>query len=406
MIKLILSFWAASCLLYADFDVQRWQFQRPIQVRSAAPVAMFTVDQGVYRSSTARLQDLRIVQNGAEIPYELQVLAGTQEETELATAILDKTVNPRAGLQAVLDLSGHAQHNRLRLSTGQKNFKEKVKVETSDDRRNWALVRDDGFIFDISQQDRHASNLAIEYALSTRRYVRLTIPGWKRPDDLQAAWLTHHKETSAVRDLGPTLTPIVSQDRKLQTTSLSFDIGFEGMPYDRLELAVNSGMFFRNAEVSASSDGKQWLFAGNGVVSRTAERSQLSVPIAEQWNRYIRLTVFNGDDAPLPIDSITISNIRRIVKFPVKGVGLYWLYSGNTVAKAPSYDFARLITSTTATTAVSLGEMKNNLQYRSPHLPWTDRHPDFLMAVLIVAVVVMGYVTLRFFTKLNTTPLS
>src|SRR4051794_2768419 len=56
--------------------------------------------------------------------------------------------------------------------------------------------------------------LTVEYPVSTRRYLRLTIPGWNDPAYLQSAWLTYRKEADAVRDVMATLTPVVSEDPK------------------------------------------------------------------------------------------------------------------------------------------------------------------------------------------------
>ncbi len=401
MTKLVLSLLAVSCLLRADFNGQHWQFRTPIQVKEKAAISMFTVDGSVYRNSHARLSDLRIIRNGSETPYQLQALSGRQEEVELRPALLDKAVAAHTGLQAVLDLKGHQQHNRLRIVTGQSNFRETVRVETSDDDRNWSLVRDDGLIFDISRQDRHIADLTVEYPVSTRRYLRLTIPEWKDPAYLQSAWLTYRNEIDAVRDAFATLTPVVNEDSQAQTTSLFLDIGFNGMPYDRLELSIGSGMFFRDVEVFSSSDGKQWFFVGASVISRTSERSQLSVQVPEQWTRYLKVVIFNGDNPPLSAGRVILSGTRRIVRFPSVEPGPYWLYSGNSTAKESSYDFVRVVPDSVNATVVILGEWQTNAQYEPPRLPWTDQHPHFLTAVLIAAVAVMGYVTLRFFMKVK-----
>ncbi|MBV9939963.1 MAG: DUF3999 family protein [Acidobacteriaceae bacterium] len=402
MMKLALSLLAVSCSLRADFDVQRWQFRRPIEVKETAAVAAFAVYASVYRDSRARLRDLRIIRAGSETPYQLRTMSGSHEEVELRPTLLNKAVVPQIGLQAVLDLNGHVQHNRLRLVTGQKNFKEAVRVETSDDRRNWALLRNDGLIFDISREDRDVSDLTVEYPVSTRRYLRLTIPGWNDPAYLKSAWLLYRKEVHAVRDVMATLTPVLTEGSKAGTSSVLFDLGFEDLPYDRLDISTGPGVFSRDVEVFVSNDRNNWFLAGGGVLLRTAERTQLSIQVQEQWSRYIKLNIFNGDDAPLPVQGVTLQGFRRTVQFPATAPGPYWLYLGNAAAKEPSYDFARLTPAVSNAKAVSLGRSESNQQYQAPAMPWTDRYPYLLYAVLIGAVAVMGYITWRFLTKLKT----
>jgi len=173
------------------------------------------------------------------------------------------------------------------------------------------------------------------------------------------------------------------------------------MPYDRLELSAGSGMFFRDVEVFGSSDQKQWSFCGGGVILRTAERTQLLIQITEQWTRYVKVVISNGDNPPLPFGRVTLSGLRRVITFPSTAAGPYWLYSGNAAAKEPSYDFARVMPAIANVTPVLLRKQEVNAQYQPDLLPWSDRYPHLLTVVLIAAVAAMGYITLRFLTKLR-----
>jgi hypothetical protein len=391
--KLVLSLFAAACLLRADFDPQHWRTRMPIAVKQPAPVSAIVVGPAVCRASGATLRDLRIVRAGVEVPYRLEILSARREQIEFQPAILDKTAVPTTGVQAVLDLNGHPAHNRLRLATTQRNFKETLRIETSDDGRTWAVARGDGLIFDIATAGRKTSNLAVDYPVSTRRYVRVTIPGWRDPAYLASAWLTYFKETGAVRDTVSTLAPPAIEDPKAQTTSLVADIGFQGLAYDRLNLTVDQQAFSRSVEVSTSGDSKEWSFAGQGVLSQ----ERLSIDLPEQWNRYVKVTIFNRDSAPLKITRVSLSALRRLLQFPSVATGLYWLYSGNPGAKQPSYDFANL----TPASVVSIGAPEPNPQYRPPTPPWSDRNPHLLNFVLIAAVAIMGYITIRFLRKVK-----
>jgi Protein of unknown function (DUF3999) len=391
--KLALSLFAAASLLRADFDPQHWQTRTPVVVKQPAPVSAIVIDPAVYRVSRARLRDLRIVRAGAEVPYRVEVLSARHEQIEFQPAILNKTAVPNAGVQAVLDLNGHPAHNRLRITTTQHNFKEAVRIETSDDARNWAVARDDGVIFDITTAGRKTSALTVDYPVSTRRYVRVTIPGWRDPADLASAWLTYFKEAAAVRDTVSTLTPSATEDPKTQTTSLVADVGFQGLAYDRLNLALEQGAFSRSVEISTSSDSKAWSLAGQGVVSQ----EQLWIEFPEQWNRYVKVTIFNRDNAPLKVTRLSLSALRRLLRFPSAATGSYWLYSGYPDAKQPSYDFASLAPAP----AVSLGAPEPNPQYRAPTRPWTDRNPHLLNFVLVAAVAIMGFITIRFLRKVR-----
>jgi len=394
---------AAAFLARGDFNPQDWQTRIPITVKQPGAAAAVVAATALYKASQAGLKDVRIVRAGVEIPYRLQVLTARQEQIELQPAVLNKTAVPNEGVEAVLALDGHPAHNRLRIATVQRNFKETVRIETSDDGHTWAVARNDGLIFDISRADRHVAELSVDYPVSTRRYVRVTIPGWHNPAYLASAWLTYFAETGAVRDSVASLAPAVTEDAKAQATVLTGDIGFGGLAYDRVELAVagDATAFSRRVEVATSGDGKAWSHAGEGAISRTARQERLSVDFPEQWKRYVRVTVFHGDSAPLKIARIRLSDFRRLIEFPAKAAGEYWLYAGNPKARQASYDVSGLAATTLNDLDASLGAAEANPQYRPPERPWTDRNPYVLNFVLIGAVVVMGYMSIRLLRRVR-----
>ena len=225
MTKLLLSGLACCSLLIADFNAPAWRYRRPINIDKPAPVSEFTVDAALYRDSAANLDDLRIMRDDTETPYILQALSGSRRFEEPVATILNKAYVPGSGVQAILDLKGHPQHNRLRIASPLHNFKEIVRVETSDDQHNWALVQSEGLIFDVQRDEHTASETTVSYPTSTRRYVRLTIPGWTEPANLQTVWLFDFAETGATRDVIATFRPAIREDAKAQTTELTLDLG-------------------------------------------------------------------------------------------------------------------------------------------------------------------------------------
>ena len=401
MTKLLLSGLACCSLLTADFSGSAWKTRRPLSVLTpGAAVSEFVVDGALYRDSAANLDDLRILRDQTETPYVIQVLNGTRQTLEPAANILNKAYVPGSGVQAILDLKGHPEHNRLRIGTALHNFKETVRVETSDDQHAWALVQAGGLIFDVQREDHNANETTISYPTSTRRYVRLTIAGWSDPENLQAVWVADYRETGATRDVIATLTPSVREDGHAQTTELVFDLGFAGQPFDEIDLTVDPGEFSRTVEIGATNDLKHWYASAGSVISRTAEGEHLALALNETTNRYLKIVVANGDSAALHFGAAKLSGVRRVVKFPSLQAGHYFVYVGNPSARPPSYDFARVLPAG-APGNTTLGEPMVNPQFRLPERPWTDRNPWLLNGVLVAAVLAMGLVTLRMLKKVS-----
>ena len=131
--------------------------------------------------------------------------------------------------------------------------------------------------------------------------------------------------------------------------------------------------------------------------------SPLTLDFPEQWDRYLRLRVFNGDDRPVPIERALFETIGRRVKFLPDAAGEYALYYGNPEAKAPSYDLGAVLARRTQAAEIVLaaGAERRNAAYRPPQKPWSDRYPALLYSVLAAAIVSMGYVAVRFLGALK-----
>jgi len=393
--------------LAGALDTSRWQYQAPIEAPPGSiGIAAARLTRDIYTRSRPDLGDLRVARDGDEVPYLIETRSGSVEDLEAEPAILDRSVIPGLGLQLTLDLGQHARHSRLRISTAETNFRQKVRIETGDDNRAWAVARNDGSIFDFSQGDRHMALLTVNYPISTKRYVRATIFGWTKTVDVRQAWSAYHHERPAEREVMETATPARSEDPKTKASILTVDLKQAGVPYDRIRLDSGPSHFYRAAELETSTDAKDWRYAAGGTIFQTANESSDGLAFAPRHDRYLRLRIYNGDDKPIPVKSVVLEATVRLVKFRLAGVGTFRLLTGNPDANAPAYDFAAVIAREAPQPEVPaiLQSPAPNLAYRPPPppvKPWSERYPQVLYGALIIAVLVMGYITIRFMLKVK-----
>jgi hypothetical protein len=404
MRRAVLSLLCFGALLRAESKPARWQFRREMTVLQAQQNCVVPLDRTVYEDARSDLADLRVVRDGQEIPYVIETLTGSLEQAELRPEILDRSVVPGAGLELTLDLGRAAKHNRLRIATSLENFRTRVRIETSADGRHWAVARDKSYVFDFTQNGRSISVLTVDYPLSTRRYVRATFFGWMRTDAVREAWLTDYRERSAVWQAVAVAQPVEVQDERSSLVVL--DLGAAGVPHSRLRLEIDAPMFQRACEIDSSNDRKAWAYVGAGVVFRVPDEESTVLQFPEQWDRYVRLRIFNGDDRPLPVKRAVFETIERRVEFLAGPAGGYSLYYGNPGARAPAYDLAAILARRAPEPAIMLtaGPAQRNPAYVPPPVPekpWSDRYPAVLYTVLAAAILGMGYVTVRFLMKVK-----
>ena len=216
-------------------------------------------------------------------------------------------------------------------------------------------------------------------------------------DQVETPHIIRELET---RDEFP-ISPSTMQEANSRSTLVTADIGFPGLPHDRIQLVVEPGQFYRSVTVESGRDSTKWRQTGEGVVFRTEDMAALTISFAEQWDRYIRIRIFNGDNPPLAVRQLILSARRRVIEFPAETTGRYWLYYGSFGARRPSYDFAQTRPLHAAVALTALGVEENNPAYREAEKPWTDRRPELLYAVLAAAILVIGFVAVRFLRLLT-----
>ncbi len=382
---------ALAATLRADFDPAVWRVRRKIVLEGGPGLARIQPDAALYRGSRAQLADLRVVRNGLDVPYRIDTLRGAHELREVQAAILDQAAVPGTGVELTLETQSDSRHDRVRLATPLKDFRRRVRIETSDDRKQWAVARADGSIFDVSDTDRPAADLTVTYPVSTRRYVRVTVLGWTDAKAITAAWLSHYDQRPERRAVvAVNEHPQAVGDNTAQTTLITWDLGFQGTPHDTVQFQIAPGVFSRAVEIESSADGQQWTQAGSGTITREV----LHVSFPEQWDRYLRIRIFNRDDRPLGIEKLRLEALVRYFLFRAEDAGPYWLYYGNAGARAPSYDLAGLTGETLS--AATLGGEEPNPDYKAPTKPVSEQNPALLYGVLGLAILGMGYLTVRF----------
>jgi hypothetical protein len=349
------------------------------------------------------------VKDEDEIPYVIETMTGSVEERECHPAAINKAVIPGTGVQITLDLAkcpDESKHSRFRIATSEANFRQRVRVETSDDNRFWVVAREDGYIFDFTQGDKKLSALTVDYPVSTGRYVRATIFGWTTTGAIADAWSAYRVERSPERYILDGITPERTEDQAARTSILTLDLSQPGLPSDRVRLDVDRSDFHRAVELEASGDGKTWRMVAQGTIFQVANEQSLALSYPERHDRYLRLRIFNGDNRLVPVVRVFVETLKRVMKFLPPSAGDVLLYYGSPDAAPPVYDFAAILSrqAPLPETTPLVGEWKRNPNYRSPTepvKPWSERHPALLYSVLGAAVVGMGLVTVRFLLKVR-----
>ncbi|HTM51615.1 MAG TPA: DUF3999 family protein [Bryobacteraceae bacterium] len=399
----------ASLAQGAGFDNKAWKYRTPLRVLEPGRLCVVPFDRTLYARARRDLADIRVVGGTEEVPFIIETLAGSVEQHTCLPAILNKSVIPETGVQITLDLEKCKelrQHSRITFTTPEANFRQRVRIEASDDNRFWLVSREDGYIFDFSQGDRKLSVLSVDYPVSTRRFVRATIFGWTDTSSITGARSYYRVERPAERYILDAITPERTEDAATRSSLLTLDLGQSGLPHDRIRLEADRSDFHRATELEASDDGKIWRMVTRATIFRVREETSLAITYPQRYERYLRLRIFNGDNRPAPVQRVYVETLQRLLEFLPNAPGDFWLYYGNPQARPPVYDLVSILgrQSPMPRTTPVAGEWKINPDYQAPAeavKPWSERYPGVLYGVLGIAVLAMGVVTVRFMLKVK-----
>ena len=122
---------------------------------------------------------------------------------------------------------------------------------------------------------------------------------------------------------------------------MTLDLGFPNVPVDAIEVQSTTDTFVRRAVVEGSNNGTTYVPLGGAEVARYRGVDLDRIPV-DGRQRYVRVTIVNGDDAPLAgLRVRALARDRRLVLAEGFTPPYRLLYGAPGLA-APAYDFARL----------------------------------------------------------------
>ena len=406
--------WSLLLLFLAALPAERtdhFRYLREVTAREGAQ-ACAVLDPAIYAHAGASLRDLRLRSrpSGAEVPYVL-TLSGTGEaESEPA-----RVVNLRAHGQAIaFDLQmPRRNYTDVELAIDAKDFVAAATVTGT--AAGEPLQLGSFTLFDLSAQG--LSRMTVlhlqELHLPVLHVVLTPLAGGTvlRPEML-------HDATVPPSRAGQTRYSAIMSTAKLEQHGRATEAHFmvaPRIPIERVRLRLKPGFagnFSREVMVASHAAGQ--AERSGEVVTGRIERvhlsrggaslveEQLAVPATLGANLQtaaeVEVSIRNGDDAPLPVQSVTLETRQRELCFEApKSGGALALFYGDAKLEAARYDYARTFQATRQAAAAALGPEQNNPNFapRKDMRSISERHPRLGYLGLILVVSLLAVVALR-----------
>lgn len=401
----------ALALVASSPDVRYFRYERPVPLPAQfSGQSCVVIDPEVFAHASLYLNDLRLYGNGAETPFVVR-MANAVEGDAKPIALLN--AGRRDG-QTVFDAELPDTHySDLQLTVTAQNFIATVTVWGSKIKSGAAATKLGDFtIFDLTRQ-RLGQSTILHLPESDFPYLHFRIAGPLRPADVTGLSL---ERLPATLPRYRTVAETKQATQKNHATVLEFSVPAH-VPVDRVVFTSGPvpAAFSRDVTISAQTQPEKRAneepppaITSNGSLLRVhkvqdgkridEERLALETP-RESFDTPSRwtVTVDNGDDAPLSLQSVRLEMLERTLCFDAATGVSYVLRYGDPALIAPQYDYARLYKPQANAIQVVAGQERLNpvWQPRPDERPFTEKHPVLLWVALVLVVALLAAIAFK-----------
>jgi len=400
-IKLILLF--LICFAFADAQTKNFKYKREITGVNAVWHKMALPDE-LYKNANSGFQDLRIFgingKDTTEVPYLLKQRGDQVTNKETAFKQINQSANAN-GYYYTFQSSEVNSINQIKLSFKQENFDWKVKLEGSNDNKEWFSILAGYRILSIKNSDTDYQFTKLSFPDSKYQYFRIAITSPVQPE-LLAAKIS---KTDTIKG--------IDQQVKYQSFDLKHDAAKKEtiidvklanpVPISYLALNAQSDFdFYRAIKIEYAIDsfktdkGMQYNYADlyEGTIS------SLEKPVFNFANTIasrLRVTVQNNDNKPLRLSGLTLKGNRYeiIARFD-QPTDTYALYYGNEKATAPVYEIEKFESKIPAgLTAINIGTEQKNAAYTTKTEKPLFENKAWLWVLMALIIVLLGWFSFK-----------
>jgi hypothetical protein len=405
---------SAALLLVAAVAAEAVAFEREIAVPGPGAVAV-VLDAPVYESARLDLGDVRVIdEQGADVPSLLRRFVPERRPEPWQPPLLNRSDQPGRSTRATLDLGSRAPRQALELELSGDNFRRRVRVEASDDGESWRTLTDDAWVFAVPGPPA-ARFETVRFPVNDQRHLRVTV-------------FHGEDETGRVRLRAARVVPVPgprqrerwieprasrSEHDESSETRVVVELEARHLPVSGIALDVADPRFFRRVVVEArreplpargvrSAPSLRWVALDSGDLHRQRDpegrlvAEKLRVDVAGRA-RVLRLRIQNRDDAPLAISRVRVAVPEERLVFAAAPDRRYRLRYGEHGLRAREWDLARSVADLEAWVAgARVAELGPPAAAATPEpapIPWSERHPGALLAVLLLVVAGLGALT-------------
>ncbi len=364
----------------------------------------------LYQHVSPNLSDLRILGTNAsgdsiEAPYIVETKTAYNRSEAIGLKIFN-TVSQGGRHFFSFECPEIKELNDLELSFQEENFDWQVRLEGSEDSKDWFTISDNNRIVSIKNSEVNYSYSRIVFSAAKYRYYRISIPTKKSPKLLKAEVFRNFYSAGIFKEFTPAKMEI-KEDKEAKKTIVDFTLPMS-VPISWIKVEVATEVdYYRRLSLQYLADSikspKGWK-----PVYRNFKSAYLSsfenntFNFSAQRAAQFRLVIENQDNAPLKISTASFKGhpTELIARFGAPAD--YSLYYGNKKLTKPRYDIASFRnTIPQDLKSLSLGSAQRLEKTGKVQVEALFTNKLWLYALMALIIFVVGGFTLKMMKESN-----
>jgi hypothetical protein len=399
------------------------RYRRAMSLPGGPGQTCTVIDPQIFPHAAPSLKDLRLYQDGHEVPYAITLSEPQQPDSDTAQI---RNLGLR-GHNIVFDVEmPNRPYTDVTLNLAGQDFLATATVSgTRDPNYSNQTSLGDFTLFDLTTQ--HLSRSTTLHLQETNLpYLHIELAVSPAPG---AHTFTTTPQTLQQMVLGVTVPPSREAQSLYTTAARSTAITqrshqsiatfalAERIPIERLSVDISptfKANFSRDVRINdhPTNTSDTSALAGEALAGtifrvhltqsgREIRQQQLSLPATLGSNMQsaatVEVAIDNGNDTPLPIAAILLEMRQRKICFDAPTANPLTLYYGDPSLTAPQYDYARLYSPSGEIHTAQLSPEQLNPAYRDrpDQRPLTERRPHLLWIALLAVICVLAVVAIR-----------
>lgn len=396
--SLVLIIFSALAFSWVNAQENSWSYRRKVNLVQESTWHTVQIMPSMFDKVSPSFNDIRLLDIDAdtvEIPYIIRVQEKQISSESIPLSVINES--RKEGAYYITFINSGKTLNHLTLEFEEDNYFATVKIQGSQNNRQWFDIADDQKIFSVNSASETYQYNELVFPASNYDYFRVIVQSQTNLNFRRGSFENETTTTGNYRTIAHRHK--VRQNRKAKQTIV--DLRFDHFqPVSKIALSISATSdYYRSASVEILRDSvkteKGWIknyeTVYDGYVTSIHPND---IEFNYRLTSAVRIVINNLDNPPLQINNLNVEGPVVDLAAALTPGNLF-LYYGNLSANKPSYDLEHFKANIPSIlNAATLGD-EESLSRPAEEMTGFFENKTVLYVLMLVVIFVLGFFTIR-----------